>query len=337
MPFTAEKDAEFGDAHFDVSKSEKRLVRATIKSYEKTGSYVFLKLFKKTDYDYEFQQKRTLTLEYFEKLIKKSPKIRSTANNSNDTGITAKATPAKKQRLKQKDDEHEVSEKKNRFDKLVEAMYERSPGYFKQFQKNLRFFVSEEKPSSMFARNYAVCMHFENNYCEVLPSNHYHWLFYVSDVSTEKLKQNKFYAVPCSYTTFKTFFFKRSHSGDNWRDFRKTQTSCGIQWFSAADKGEATSIQKRLPNLSNALSNNHNQSGIVGYKSPDNAEKTLNQQLQTDRISTETLKRFENILYGPHSGAFCQTMDIFVSGYGKLDIDNVVLCVRLVFEDKIKF
>ena len=36
MPFTAEKDAEFGDAHFDVSKSEKRLVRATIKSYEKT-------------------------------------------------------------------------------------------------------------------------------------------------------------------------------------------------------------------------------------------------------------------------------------------------------------
>ena len=41
MPFTAEKDAEFGDAHFDVSKSEKRLIRATIKSYEKTGSYIF--------------------------------------------------------------------------------------------------------------------------------------------------------------------------------------------------------------------------------------------------------------------------------------------------------
>ena len=40
MPFTAEKDAhfEFGDAHFDVSKSEKRLIRAKIKSYEKTGS-----------------------------------------------------------------------------------------------------------------------------------------------------------------------------------------------------------------------------------------------------------------------------------------------------------
>ena len=30
-------------------------------------------------------------------------------------------------------------------------------------------------------------------------------------------------------------------------------------------------------------------------------------------------------------------MDIFVSGYGKLDIDNDVLCVRLVFEEKIEF
>ena len=110
MPFTAEKDTEFGDAHFDVSKSEKRLVRATIKSYEKTGSYVFLKLFKKAENDYEFRQRITLTLEEFEKLMKKSPKIRSTANNSNDTDITAKATPAKKQKLKQQDDDHEISE-----------------------------------------------------------------------------------------------------------------------------------------------------------------------------------------------------------------------------------
>ena len=47
MPFTAETDAEFGDAHFDVSKSEKRLIRATVKTYDKTGTYIFLKLFKK--------------------------------------------------------------------------------------------------------------------------------------------------------------------------------------------------------------------------------------------------------------------------------------------------
>ena len=104
MPFTAEKDAEFGDAHFEVSKSEKIMIRAAIKSYEKT------QLFKKAEHDYKFQQRITLSHEEFEKLMKKYPKIRSTANNSNDTDITAKLTPANKQELKQKDNEHEVSE-----------------------------------------------------------------------------------------------------------------------------------------------------------------------------------------------------------------------------------
>ena len=75
MPFTAEKDAEFGDTHFDVSKNEKRLIRVTLKTYERTGTFVFLKLFKKGENDYELQQRINLTLEKFEKLSKKTPKI----------------------------------------------------------------------------------------------------------------------------------------------------------------------------------------------------------------------------------------------------------------------
>ena len=33
MTFTAGLDDEFGDAHFDVSKNEKRLIRATLKTF----------------------------------------------------------------------------------------------------------------------------------------------------------------------------------------------------------------------------------------------------------------------------------------------------------------
>ena len=66
MPFTAEKDTEFGDVHFVVSKSEKLLIRSKIKSYENTGNYVFLNLFKKDEHDYEFQQRITLTIADFE-------------------------------------------------------------------------------------------------------------------------------------------------------------------------------------------------------------------------------------------------------------------------------
>ena len=62
-----------------------------------------------------------------------------------------------------------------------------------------------------------------------------------------------------------------------------------------------------------------------------------NQKNQTDQLTTETLKRFQSILSGPHAGAFCQTMDTFISGYGKLEINSDVLCVRFLYEEKIKF
>ena len=94
-------------------------------------------------------------------------------------------------------------------------MYERSSAYFKQFQKNFRFFPSDEKPSSLFAKNFAVCMHFENGNCEVLPFNHYHVLFDMSDVSAEILKGNKLYRSSLFVNNLQNFFFKRSHSGGN--------------------------------------------------------------------------------------------------------------------------
>ena len=77
MPFTAGKDSESADLYFDISKTDKRLVRATVKTYEKTGSYVFLKLFKKqeaTAEDYIFEQRLGLTIEEFQKLVKKAQK-----------------------------------------------------------------------------------------------------------------------------------------------------------------------------------------------------------------------------------------------------------------------
>ena len=74
MPFTSTKDTQFGDCYFDISQTEKRLVRATLKTYERTGTYVFLKLFKKAAEDYEFEQRISLTLEEFGNLVKKKNK-----------------------------------------------------------------------------------------------------------------------------------------------------------------------------------------------------------------------------------------------------------------------
>ena len=121
--------------------------------------------------------------------------------------------------------------------------------------------------------------------------------------------------------------------------FEKFKLAVEYNGLTLQTKGDTTNIQKRLPNLVNGVGcKTHWAVGSTAFKTLENSvEKKSNQQLQTDRLSTETLKRFEKILHGPHSSAFCQIMDIFLSGYGKLDIDNDVLCVRLVYEEKIKF
>ena len=121
---------------------------------------------------------------------------------------------------------------------MVEAMYERSPGYFKQFQINFRFFITEEKPKSTFAKVSAICMHTDSLFCGVLPANHYDVLFDVSDVATDFLRKTKLYSVPCLYTTFNCFFLEWQGLGENWYGFRKIEASCGIQWSNVTDEGK---------------------------------------------------------------------------------------------------
>ena len=101
MPFTSTKDTEFGDCYFDISKTDKRLIRATVKTYERTGTYVFLKLFKKAESDYEFQQRVSPTVQEFENLIEKSADIRAQVTQMEST----KPPPAKKPRFQQKSEE----------------------------------------------------------------------------------------------------------------------------------------------------------------------------------------------------------------------------------------
>ena len=97
MPFTSSKDKQFVDCYFDVSQTEKRLVKATLKTYERIGTYVFLKLFKKAAEDYEFEQEISLTLEKFENLVKKAEKIREAATQD----FPSKPSPEKKRKFDQ--------------------------------------------------------------------------------------------------------------------------------------------------------------------------------------------------------------------------------------------
>ena len=55
---TATADKKIGDCHIDILEKSKKLVRATffsLKTYDQTGTYVFLKVFKKAAKDAEFE------------------------------------------------------------------------------------------------------------------------------------------------------------------------------------------------------------------------------------------------------------------------------------------
>ena len=65
------RDQECYDMCYDISKTEKRVVKANIKTYETTGSCVTIKLFKKEaeSIGYRLNQKITLRLLELEQIF----------------------------------------------------------------------------------------------------------------------------------------------------------------------------------------------------------------------------------------------------------------------------
>ena len=83
-------------------------------------------------------------------------------------------------------------------------MFERSPNNFKQFQKQFKFLIADEKPHLTASINCAVCPHFESEFCQ-LSTNHFHVLI-ESAIDVETMKPIKTFAVPCLFTTFRQLF-----------------------------------------------------------------------------------------------------------------------------------
>ena len=78
------KEAEYSDLHLDFSMSEKRLVRVAVKTYNSTGTYLSLKLFKRESevVDWEFNQKITLSAREFNLICCNIKKINQTIDTS---------------------------------------------------------------------------------------------------------------------------------------------------------------------------------------------------------------------------------------------------------------
>ena len=228
-------------------------------------------------------------------------------------------------------------------------MFERSPNYFKQFQKQFKFLIAEEKPNLTASNNYAVCPHFESEFCQ-LPTNHFHVLI-ESAIDVETMKPIKIFAVRCLFTTFRHLFSTSTSLELKGDTFSKLQLAVYFN-NKSREKMDTANVRKRLPPLATAATKLSKSKAVTSGISKTFARSTsivpqktiynfvcstISSKTQTDQFSSETLKRVESILSGPNSGAFCQIMDILMSGFGKLNIDSDLLFVRLVYEEKIQF
>ena len=165
--------------------------------------------------------------------------------------------------------------------------------------------------------------------------------------------------MPCLYTTFKALFANSNTLELNGEIFQKIVLAVEYNKNLSID---SHSIQRLLTNLFNVaanqkVNNNINSSNVtlnednqrrlqqgssaqfqLHQRSLQNCiTKSNSQETQTNSFASGSLKRFQNNLSGPHSGAFCQIMDIFLSGYGNFFVDTDVLFVRKVYEQKLKF
>ena len=214
------------------------------------------------------------------------------------------------------------------------------------FKNSSKFQIVEEKPTLSNTNVYAVCAYFDSEFCGLV-TNHYHVLLHTTTFENEALKRNQNFSVPCIFTTFKFIFSTATTLETNGDVYTKLKLA--VEFNSSADEVDSQTVRKQLPafachsNVKNSNAKQVNMNQKPCAKMPVVAQKTIynarppSKQVQTDFVNSETIRRVENILSGPHFGAFCQIMDIFVSGYGKLNIDNDLLSVRLVYEEKIKF
>ena len=70
-------------------------------------------------------------------------------------------------------------------------MIERSPGYFKQFQQQFKFFVTDEKLNLTSLSNFAVCSHYYSDFCQLPTTTNHHHFHVLIDSTHDALDTTK--------------------------------------------------------------------------------------------------------------------------------------------------
>lgn len=201
-------------------------------------------------------------------------------------------------------------------------MFERSPDFFKKFQKSIVYFTSDSVPECIRSFNsYAFGFHNDANqeYCSETNPNHYHFMLDKTSGPSEQLPL-PVSTVPCVYSTYRCLIAtasKRIFQGDV---FAKLQSAV-LYNSKNPDKTSASVLRKRLPS--------HSPSNKPVAKEAKFIEKPARSiGVQTDMLPTTTVERLQRLLCGPQCSQLLMIMDIMGSGFGSLTTNSSNNCVN---------
>ena len=208
---------------------------------------------------------------------------------------------------------------------MVEAIYEKSPDYFKQLRKNYKFFILNNEPNfSGFASkaNFAVSSHSNKlDFCNHSIDNKKHYLVLVefTKESTDLLNKmtSKAFVVPCLLCTFKYLILGCPNYELSGSVMEKLKIAVNYNSINNPDVSGAP-VRTGLPQICF-----------------DSQTKSV--QTQTDMITNVTIERYTNILNGENAVEFSRIIDLFLSGYGCMEIDSNTLFVKFIVDKKFKF
>ena len=189
---------------------------------------------------------------------------------------------------------------------MVEAMYEKSPEYFKKFRKRFKYTIrdTEPKPQDSGIENYAYGYHSSSTVIDGCSFGSNHWYLIFEDTGLEDKIVFSSYApatIPCLVTCFKILILPTEKNFVTHGAI-VCRLHVAVEYLSKFNhvSTNKTKKQRPLPNPAKRLS----------------TITTTTSNRRASTIPDVTVKRFCQLMLGEHYSSLYQIMDIILSGQG---------------------
>lgn len=186
---------------------------------------------------------------------------------------------------------------------MCEEILQKSPDYFKQFAKNIKYFVTDQFPSVDTKDQFAYAFHgSQTSLCTL--ANEKHWHIMISSEKPQKLG----YPVPCPYSCFALLIAHGANFQYNGEIFEKLLQAVIYNEKYPCAEVSPNRLKSKLPKVTKVFKR-------------DIAS-------QTDMLTSASIERYLKVSNGIYGGQLSAIIDCFLSGYGSYDAQMHSMIVK---------